>query len=365
MAVTPNMSITTPTVSVTAGPTYATQINTAVDTIDAHDHTTGKGVRVPSAGLNINADLSFGGNDATTLRSVAFSSQGSPLGVGDVNAVYVSGGNLYFNNGSGASVQITSGSTLNPTAAGGIGGDYVGSTALVSYSTATKTFTFTQATSTAALIDVGSVIIRKLTASSPGITILPDAALASGYTITLPAAPPGSTLPVSMSSSGVLSTAQVTTAQIGDSQVTRAKQASVGQQISAAVTSAAKSNTTYDDTGISNLSVSLTTTGRPVVVGLTSDAVGSGNISIAAAAGTIANGHIAYSVDGAVSFFFEGLVKIEGVGAAAGNMSVPPGAFTTIWAASAGSHTIKAYAKVTTGTDVLTVIRTRLFAYEL
>lgn len=67
----------------------------------------------------------------------------------------------------------------------------------------------------------------------------------------------------------------VTTGKIADGAVTQAKRASLGQQVSSSCsnyTSAATSNT-----DVTNLSISITTTGRPVFVGLISD--GSGNIS--------------------------------------------------------------------------------------
>src|SRR5947209_20444971 len=46
--------------------------NTSFDKVDQHSHAPGFGVPVPSAGLNINADLPFGGNNATALRSARF-----------------------------------------------------------------------------------------------------------------------------------------------------------------------------------------------------------------------------------------------------------------------------------------------------
>jgi hypothetical protein len=47
---TANMNLSLPTVSVTIGPTWATQLNTALETVDVHDHTSGKGVQVPLPG---------------------------------------------------------------------------------------------------------------------------------------------------------------------------------------------------------------------------------------------------------------------------------------------------------------------------
>lgn len=220
---TPNMTLTLPVVSVTPGPTYATEINAAFDAVDEHDHTTGKGARVPTAGLDINADLSFDDNDATDVRTVAFSSQGSPLSLSDVNAVYVSDGDLYFNDGSGTSIQLTADGTLNAASIGGIGGDYTTSTAALFYTAASKVFTFEQSTNTAAKLDCGDITIHLTTSpSQPGIT-LASPSIVGAYTLTLPTALPGSTLPLQVSSAGVMTTGQITTAQIGDTQVTGAK----------------------------------------------------------------------------------------------------------------------------------------------
>ena len=68
----PNMGLQVPVVG-DAGTGYATNISNALNTVDAHDHTTGKGVKVPAAGLNINADLSFASHRASSLYAVAFS----------------------------------------------------------------------------------------------------------------------------------------------------------------------------------------------------------------------------------------------------------------------------------------------------
>lgn len=111
-----NMLISLPTVSVTSGPTYATMLNSAFDTVDAHDHTTGKGIQVPTAGININAALEFNDYGVTELGSVAFTAGSAP----SVNkAVYVNASNdLYYKNASGTSVQLTSGGSINSVGSG-------------------------------------------------------------------------------------------------------------------------------------------------------------------------------------------------------------------------------------------------------
>jgi len=76
MATDPNMGFTNPTPGVTTGGspsyTYANNISSALTTIGAHNHTPGgsNGVQVPTAGLNINADLTFNGNSATDVNNV-------------------------------------------------------------------------------------------------------------------------------------------------------------------------------------------------------------------------------------------------------------------------------------------------------
>lgn len=110
---TPNLGLLTPEPSVTTGPEWAQMINDALNVIDDHDHTSGKGKLVPTAGLNINADLDFQDNDATSLRSTRYQLGTSVLAESaDKGCVYVKDGNLHYNNSAGASVQITSGTSV-------------------------------------------------------------------------------------------------------------------------------------------------------------------------------------------------------------------------------------------------------------
>jgi hypothetical protein len=57
---TPNMNLTLPVVGVTPGPTYATQNNAAFTTIDAHDHSAGKGAPISTSGLSYTAPFTGG-----------------------------------------------------------------------------------------------------------------------------------------------------------------------------------------------------------------------------------------------------------------------------------------------------------------
>lgn len=219
------MGLTLPTVGSTAGPAWASQLNSALTLVDSHDHTSGKGTLIPTAGLNINADLPFSNYNATSLRTVQLYNQGSPLGLAsDLTCLYASGGNLYYNNAGGTQIQITAGGALNAASIGGIGGDYATSTASVFYTDASKTFSFWQDSNQSASLDVGNIIVREPgVASANGITIKSPSSLSAAYSLTLLGSLPSSTQPVSISSTGTLSAAQLTSAQISDAAVTTAK----------------------------------------------------------------------------------------------------------------------------------------------
>jgi hypothetical protein len=110
---TTNMSLNEPSVGVTTGPDWATQVNENFETIDNHDHTSGKGVQLTPSALNINADLEFNSNAAIELKRLTFDS--GATGSGTNYSVYQQGGNLYWYNGSGQAVQITNGASVKTT----------------------------------------------------------------------------------------------------------------------------------------------------------------------------------------------------------------------------------------------------------
>ena len=116
---TTNMGLTTSSVGVTAGPTWATNEQTNLTTLDTHDHTSGKGVQLSPSALNINTDLPFNQNSASELKNVIFDS--SVTAASTNYSLYQSSGNVYWRNGSGTAVQITDGSAVN-TSGGSISG---------------------------------------------------------------------------------------------------------------------------------------------------------------------------------------------------------------------------------------------------
>lgn len=207
MTTTPYMSMLLPDPSITLGPTWATELVAAMNVVDAHNHSSGSGVLVPVAGLNINADLPLGNvYNLTQARSLRMYNNPAVLtGATDLGILCQVGGELYYRDASGNQIQITASGALNAASIGGIGGDYATSTASLAYSSASKTFTFLQAALTPALIDCGPVTIRLASASSYGIKLTPAAGIAGDYTLTLPAALPGSTLLLQADVSGNIS----------------------------------------------------------------------------------------------------------------------------------------------------------------
>lgn len=102
---TPNLGLTESTVGVDTGANAASREQTNINLIDLHDHTTGKGVRIPTGGLNINADLPFNANSATELESLQLESQASNILV--ANTIFVKNGELYYVDASLNVVQLT------------------------------------------------------------------------------------------------------------------------------------------------------------------------------------------------------------------------------------------------------------------
>lgn len=110
---TANMNLTLPVVSITLGPEWANEINAAFESIDTHDHSSNKGVKVKPSGLDISDDLDFQSHAATFLQKTSFTAQTATLtGSSHNNSLYSVSGNLYFTNGSGVAVQITTGGAI-------------------------------------------------------------------------------------------------------------------------------------------------------------------------------------------------------------------------------------------------------------
>lgn len=302
----PNMNLPIPVVGDEAGPQYAIDIDSCLNTIDGHDHTSGSGVQITSSAININADLPFNSHNATLLRSSRFVSQGSPInGSTDLNCLSVSGVDLYYRDGSGNIVRITQ--------SGGVAGSpgsiaNLTSPASASYVALNGTFVWQSAALTAANMDFASAIFRNSTASSFGVTVQPPT-LASDYSLTLPTVP-GATSFLTIDATGVIGPtipiAQgIATSMIADSAVTTAKIANLnvttGKLADGAVTTSkitdnavtypklvASNNTASGSSGnfvtqsvgevaVTNNSTSINASGvRPIMVVVTANSAGGG-----------------------------------------------------------------------------------------
>ena len=216
--------------------------------VDAHDHTTGKGAKVPTAGINIDGELEFNGKQATELGGAAFNNLGAPLSGGTYIA-HVAGGNLYFRNAT-TNVQITSGATLNMTTVGGIAGDYTSVTAEVAFVNAQDGYTFKQQVGAAvrqyAKMDSADLRIYEFKAHPAAgvptnfVGLASPAALAASYTLTMPAALPGSTSVALVSAAGAVTVSNT---------IPNALTLSALLTASAGVTCAANTDVTVSGTG--------------------------------------------------------------------------------------------------------------------
>lgn len=192
---TPFMLMVLPVPGVEVGPQWAQELIAALTAqLDPHDHSDGKGTFVTPAGLNLNQDLDFADRDtgnpqnARNVRALTFESLSAALSeVTDRNSFFVVGVDVYFLDGDGNAIQITSGGSVL-VAAGNISGMADG--AAVSYSTLAKVFTFIQSPGVSAGMDFGSVRIREEVGAGKGVSLQAPIGLAGDYNWIFPAALP-------------------------------------------------------------------------------------------------------------------------------------------------------------------------------
>lgn len=196
--ISPNMSLTIPTVGSQPGPDYAFNVNASLTLIDQHDHSPGRGVQITPAGMNINTTFDVQSNNVININDLVFTAQSSSS---TLQALYVAPGtespainDLFFNDGSGNIIQITAAGTVNAT---------IGSLPGESY--AAGTFFWKQGTgsTTPANFDIGSITLRpNIAATTFGVTLTPPAGISSSYSVALPALPISSNKIMSMDTSG-------------------------------------------------------------------------------------------------------------------------------------------------------------------
>ncbi len=234
MPTTANMGLVLPTEGA-SDDIWDTLLNAVFELIDDHDHTTGKGVTVPSAALKINADVpwAFGGTPyaITGAKAVDFAEVAAADVASYAGALFVNSADseLYFRSVGGTNIQITDGTTLNVSIVGGIGGDYAAVSALFDYDDATDTYRARQEESAGvrqfAKLSIADLIIREYDAAGDAtvpvetVTIKSPDALAASYALTLLAALPGSTAIAQISATGQI-TASNTLGAIAPTTVT-------------------------------------------------------------------------------------------------------------------------------------------------
>lgn len=173
--------------------------------------------------------------------------------------------------------------------------------------------------------------------------------LAASYTLTLPTAVPASTLPVVMSTAGALST----------SAITQAMRAALGEQISSS--SGNFSTTTVSSSvSVTNLSVTITTTGRRVFIGLVPD--GTSNTSYVGNSSNAGSSALEIKRDGTAVARMQ--VPYSSLVSGAGG--IPVGGYFVIEAPAAGSYTYTVTLDTSSsGGSTFACKYAKLLAYEL
>jgi hypothetical protein len=177
------MGLLQPVVGIDTGLTWEQNINANSGILDQHNHSAGSGVQINPSGIDINTDLAFNSNNATNLRSVRLLPQASPLsGASDLGCLYESGVDLWYNDGSGDQIQITSGGKVFATSSG------------ISSGTNTASFAFNVLvvnanTNTPANIQGASILLGNNIVNSNYLTLSPPNAMATNYSLVLPALP--------------------------------------------------------------------------------------------------------------------------------------------------------------------------------
>jgi hypothetical protein len=257
----PNMNLPVPIVGQDPGPDWANNINASLGILDQHNHSNGQGVPITPAGININTDLPLNGNNLTLINSLRFNNLSGTLAgsAPNLGVAYEALGNLYFNDSAGNVVQITKSGSVNATSSG------------ISSGSASAAFSggvlvVDSNTNTPANIQAGSILIGNVVASSNFATLQAPSALGADYSLTLP--------PTNSTGGTVFLTYDTSNNEgIGpalQNGITRPNLAAVGQQISSSCGSfTTSSNVTAVQ--VTNLSVTITTSGRPVWIGLQPD----------------------------------------------------------------------------------------------
>lgn len=157
--------------------------------------------------------------------------------------------------------------------------------------------------------------------------------------------------------------ANVTTAKIADNAITPAKRAALGQQVSSSSGSYSLTGTT-SITDVTNLSITITTTGRPVFVGLISDGTGVQSTIVYTDTQVQLSPEL-YFYRGATNISAQSFAQRVGGSSVYSFTGVPVSAVSHIDIPSAGTYTYKFSVRPTASTAVMEVLNAKLIAYEL
>lgn len=272
-----SMGLPIPTVGTAPGPAWASLLNSCLGIIDGHTHAPGSGVQITPDAIDISSDLTMNAHNLINSRSLRLAINSAPINAAsDLASLYASGVDLYFNDGNGNQIQVTQ--------SGGIAGSpgsisNLASPASAAYVSGTSTFVWQSDANKGAHMDMASAILRNLTTSSFGLTLQPPT-LTSDYSLTLPTVPVANSF-MQMSSGGLMSASipvalGINTANIASGAITKPKLAALGQQISSSCGVFSTTSSGFVD--VTNLTVTITSTGRPIWIGLIPDGTSGGGL---------------------------------------------------------------------------------------
>jgi hypothetical protein len=381
---TPNMNLIVPTVGANGdpGPDYGNNQNQDLFILDGHTHAPGSGVQITPAGLNINSNLSFQNNSPYNVYSVIFSSPASTSSLTRIYTNTQSGGgliDLFYNDGAGNVIALTKAGAVNATIASIPGESYSGGT-----------FTWVQGngSTTPANFDIGSITIRPNTAGTTnGVVLGPPSGISSLYNVQLPFVPGSATSIMQLDTSGNMSASLVvdnSTLEIS-SQILQIKPQGVTQGLLAPRTVSATgplggialssscgtfSTSSTSVVNVTNLSVTLVTSGRPVFVGLINDGNGTNPdfVQIASTSGILNGESSVLFLNGSTVISKSNLQDVGASNAGTLSNGIPASAFSMIDLTvngSPGTYTYKVQAIVAAANQSISIQYATLIAYEL
>lgn len=373
--ISPNMNLPVPVVGQEPGPQWAIDVNNCFNSVDSHDHSSGQGVQITPSGLNISSDLTFLNHNAISLRTARFVA-GPTIGASDLDALYVNGVDLYYVDGNGNQVRITNGGSVAGSQ-GSISG--LASPASASYNSSSKTFVWQSDVNTPANMDNASIILRNLSSASNGLTLNPPPAMGADFSLTLPNLPTPGTGSLTIDTSGNIGSLQfsssvgITSGTIAvqsqgitqDNILLRTNGTTVG--VGGFARSASSGSYSFVGTAltaVSNLSVTITSLGNPIFIGLIDDGLVSSHSRIGCTDPSMtAESIIVIKRNGGVLVTAE-IQQSTGSGGEA--IFIPSSSFSHYDVTLGGTYTYQIFIQGLSSGSVTTYVQnTRLVAYEI